>query len=203
MTKLGEWLKEQGFEQYAGVFAANDIDFDVLSDLPETDLDQLGLSLGHHRRLLRAHAAIQPAPTQPETSPRTPEIQEAERRQVTVLFSDLVGSTALASAIDPEEMSALIRRYQDACAGAIARYDGFIAKFMGDGVLAYFGYPQAQEDAAERSVHAALAIIEGLKKLKDADHRELATRIGIATGLVVIGDIVGTGAAREHSIAGE
>ncbi|PYJ78400.1 MAG: hypothetical protein DME77_00130 [Verrucomicrobia bacterium] len=97
MTKLGEWLKEQGLEQYAGVFADNDIDFDVLSDLAETDLEKLGLSLGHRRKLLRALAALQPAPTQPETSPRTPEIQEAERRQVTVLFSDLVGSTALAT----------------------------------------------------------------------------------------------------------
>ena len=203
MTKLGEWLKEQGLEQYAGVFADNDIDFDVLSDLAETDLEKLGLSLGHRRKLLRALAALQPAPTQPETSPRTPEIQEAERRQVTVLFSDLVGSTALASAIDPEEMSALIRRYQDACAGAIARFDGFIAKFLGDGVLAYFGYPQAQEDAAERSVYAALAIIDNLMQLKGPDGRALETRIGIATGIVVIGDIIGSGVAREHSIVGE
>src|SRR5437762_11928332 len=112
MTKLGEWLKEQGFEQYAGVFAANDIDFDVLSDLAESDLEKLGLSLGHRRKLLRALAALQPAPSQPETSPRTPALQEAARRQVTVLFSDMVGSTALANAIDPAEVSALIRRSQ-------------------------------------------------------------------------------------------
>ena len=203
MTKLGEWLKEQGLEQYAGLFADNDIDFDVLSDLAESDLEKLGLSLGHRRKFLRALAALQPAPTQPEASPRTPEIQEAERRQVTVLFSDLVGSTALANAIDPEEMSALIRRYQDACAGAIARFDGFIAKFMGDGVLAYFGYPQAQEDAAERSVYAALAIIDNLMQLKGPDGRALESRIGIATGIVVIGDIIGSGVAREHSIVGE
>src|SRR5205823_4450409 len=105
--------------------------------------------------------------------------------------------------IDPEDMSALIKRYQDVCAGAIARFDGFIAKFMGDGVLAYFGYPQAQEDAAERSVYAALAIIESLGQIKGPGGQELATRVGIATGLVVIGDIIGTGAAREHSIVGE
>jgi class 3 adenylate cyclase/tetratricopeptide (TPR) repeat protein len=166
-------------------------------------LEKLGLSLGHRRKLLRALAALQPAPTQPEASPTTPETQEAERRQVTVLFSDLVGSTALANALDPEEMSALIRRYQDACAGAIARFDGFIAKFMGDGVLAYFGYPQAQEDAAERSVYAALAIIDNLMQLKGPDGRALETRIGIATGIVVIGDIIGSGVAREHSIVGE
>jgi class 3 adenylate cyclase/tetratricopeptide (TPR) repeat protein len=209
MTQLQEWLKEQGLEQYAGVFADNDIDFDILSDLSESDLEKLGLSLGHRRKLMRALAALQPASGQPqiaslsEAPPITTGAQEAERRQVTVLFSDLVGSTALASAVDPEEMSALIRRYQDACAGAIARFDGFIAKFMGDGVLAYFGYPQGQEDAAERSVHAALAIIDSLMLLKRPDGKALETRIGIATGLVVIGDIIGSGAAREHSIVGE
>src|SRR5438105_14966926 len=200
MTKLQEWLKEIGLEQYAGVLADNDIDFDVLSDLAESDLEKLGLSLGHRRKLLRALAALQPPPTQPEASPTAPETQEAERRQVTVLFSDLVGSTALASAVDPEDMSAMIRRYQDACAGAIARFDGFIAKFMGDGVLAYFGYPQAQEDAAERSVYAALAIIESLAQLQAPNGQALKTRVGIATGLVVIGDIIGSGVAREHSI---
>ncbi|MEY2487197.1 MAG: hypothetical protein QOH39_2845 [Verrucomicrobiota bacterium] len=208
MTKLLEWLKELGLEQYAGVLADNDIDFDILSDLTESDLEKLGLSLGHRRKLLRALAALHPAASQPQTAssaeagPVATE-KEAERRQVTVLFSDLVGSTALANEIDPEDMSALIKRYQDVCAGAIARFDGFIAKFMGDGVLAYFGYPQAQEDAAERSVYAALAIIDGLGQLKGPDGQALATRVGIATGLVVIGDIIGTGAAREHSIVGE
>ncbi len=198
MTKLQEWLKELGLEQYAGVLAENDIDFDILSDLEENDFEKLGLSLGHRRKLLKAIAALQPTPEKSE-----PATQEAERRQVTVLFSDLVGSTALANEIDPEDMRALIQRYQDVCAGAIARFDGFIAKFMGDGVLAYFGYPQAQEDAAERSVYAALAIIEGLTQLKGPDEQALATRVGIATGLVVIGDIIGSGAAREHSIVGE
>lgn len=120
-----------------------------------------------------------------------------------MLFSDLVGSTALANEIDPEDMSALIKRYQDLCAGAIARFDGFIAKFMGDGVLAYFGYPQAQEDAAERSVYAALAIVDSLRELKGPSGQALETRVGIATGMVVIGDIIGSGVAREHAIAGE
>jgi class 3 adenylate cyclase/tetratricopeptide (TPR) repeat protein len=203
MTKLQELLTELGLQQYAGVLADNDIDFDILSDLAESDLEKLGLSLGHRRKLLRALAALRPAVAQSEAPSTTSEAQEAERRQVTVLFSDLVGSTALANEIDPEDMSALIKRYQDACAGAIARFDGFIAKFMGDGVLAYFGYPQAQEDAAERSVYAALAIIESLRLLKGPDGRAFETRIGIATGLVVIGDIIGSGAAREHSIVGE
>jgi class 3 adenylate cyclase/tetratricopeptide (TPR) repeat protein len=202
MTKLQELLKELGLEQYAGVLADNDIDFDILSDLAETDLEKLGLSFGHRRKLLRAIAALRPAPSQAK-APTKPETQEAERRQVTVLFSDLVGSTELATAIDPEEMSALIRQYQDTCAGAIARFDGFIAKFMGDGVLAYFGYPQAQEDAAKRSVYAALSLIDSVSQLKRPDGQALAARVGIATGLVVIGDIVGSGSAREHSIVGE
>src|SRR6202045_395028 len=203
MTKLQELLTELGLQQYAGVLADNDIDFDILSDLEESDFEKLGFSLGHRRKLLRALAALQPAVAQSEAPSTTSEAQEAERRQVTVLFSDLVGSTALANEIDPEDMSALIKRYQDACAGAIARFDGFIAKFMGDGVLAYFGYPQAQEDAAERSVYAALAIIESLRQLKGPDARALETRIGIATGIVVIGDLIGSGVAREHSIVGE
>ena len=187
MTKLQELLKELGLEQYARVLAENHIEFDILSDLSESDLEKLGLSLGHRRKLLKALAALKPAPSQPEAPPTTSEAKEAERRQVTVLFSDLVGSTALANAIDPEEMSALIRRYQDACAGAIARFDGFIAKFMGDGVLAYFGYPQAQEDAAERSVYAALALVDSVSHLKRPDGNPLETRVGIATGIVVIG----------------
>jgi class 3 adenylate cyclase/tetratricopeptide (TPR) repeat protein len=202
MTKLQQLLKELGLEQYAGALTENDIDFDILSDLKESDLEKLGLSLGHRRKLLKAVAALQPPTAQPEAPP-SPAEKEAERRQVTVLFSDLVGSTALANEIDPEDMSALIKRYQDVCAGAIARFDGFIAKFLGDGVLAYFGYPQAQEDAAERSVYAALAIIESLGQIKGPDGQALKTRVGIATGLVVIGDIIGSGAAREHSIVGE
>ncbi|MBA3727069.1 MAG: guanylate cyclase, partial [Armatimonadetes bacterium] len=122
MTKLQDWLKELGLEQYADVLADNDIDFDILSDLAESDFEKLGLSLGHRRKLLRALAARQSASNQPQTAsgsevPLTAtETQEAERRQVTVLFCDLVGSTALANAIDPEDMSALFRRYQDACA---------------------------------------------------------------------------------------
>src|SRR5438874_3681881 len=202
MNKLEEWLKEQGLAQYAGILTDNDIDFEILPELAESDFEKLGISLGHRRKLLRAIAALKSVQNKSEAAPFMSE-KEAERRQITVLFSDLVGSTALANEIDPEEMSALIRRYQDACAGAIAAFDGFIAKFMGDGVLAYFGYPQAQEDAAERSVYAALAIIEGLTQLKGPNGQVLATRVGIATGLVVIGDIIGTGVAREHSIVGE
>ena len=127
----------------------------------------------------------------------------AEGRQVTVLFCDLVGSTALASSVDPELLSSLIRRFQDICAGAIGRFGGFVAKFMGDGVLAYFGFPRAFEDAAERVVRAALAIAADVGSIGRPDGMRLQTRIGIATGLVVVGEIVGTGIAQERSIVGE
>src|SRR5579863_6828579 len=211
MPDLSQWLEQFGLEPLTGVLADNDVDLDILPDLTEQDFEKLGISLGHRRKLLKAIATLRADPTtapdkvaQESTKPAAvTSSPEAERRQVTVLFSDLVGSTALSTALDPEDMSALIRRYQDACAGAVARFDGYIAKFMGDGVLAYFGYPQAREDAAERSVRAALAIVEAVRQIKRPDGIALETRVGIATGLVVVGDIVGTGAAREEAIVGE
>jgi class 3 adenylate cyclase len=209
MVELGDWLKAQGLEQYSRIFADNDIDFDVLVDLTDGDLEKLGLSLGHRRRLLRALATQKEESNRrlvsdtSEARPATLEVHDAERRQVTVMFCDLVGSTELANLLHPEDVGALIHCYQDACAGAIARFDGFVAKFMGDGVLAYFGYPQANEDAAEHAVRSALAIIDAVGQLKRPDGRACQARIGIATGIVVIGDIVGEGAAREHSIVGE
>lgn len=129
--------------------------------------------------------------------------REAERRQVTIMFCDLIGSTELAGRLDPEDMSKLIRAYQDICAGAIARFDGFLAKLMGDGVLAYFGFPTAHEDSAERAVRSALAIVAAMPRLAAPNGGRLQVRVGIATGLVVVGDIVGTGVAREQSIVGE
>ena len=211
MADLSQWLAQFGLEPLAGVLAAADVDFDILPDLTEQDFEKLGISLGHRRKLLKAiatlHGDSKIPPDKPEQQPVNPasttQAPEAERRQVTVLFSDLVGSTALATALDPEDLSRLIKRYQDACAGSVARFDGYIAKFMGDGVLAYFGYPQAHEDAAERSVRAALAIIDTVRQIEQSDGVPLQTRVGIATGVVVVGDIVGSGAAREESIVGE
>ncbi|TMG85651.1 MAG: adenylate cyclase, partial [Betaproteobacteria bacterium] len=209
MIKLEAWLKELGLDQYCPVLAENDIDLDVLLDLGEPDLEKLGFSLGHRRKLMRAIAARKlalglgtttPSPEAPAGASAT---HEAERRQITVMFCDLVGSTELANAIDPEDMGALIRRYQDVCAGAIARFDGFLAKFMGDGVLAYFGYPLAHEDDAGQSVRAAMAIIEGLAQTNRPDGRPLEARAGIATGLVVVGDSSGAGNAREPDIVGQ
>jgi class 3 adenylate cyclase len=139
----------------------------------------------------------------PAATPVTARAAEAERRQLTVMFCDLVGSTALAATLDPEDLREVIRAYQDCCAGVIARFEGHIAKFMGDGVLAYFGYPYAHEDDAERAVRAGLDIVAGLAALPASAKSELAVRIGIATGLVVVGDLIGEGASQEHAVVGE
>src|SRR5580700_594083 len=156
MSDLRDWLRSNKFEQFADAFEANDIDLDILPELSERDLEQLGLSLGNRRRLLKTIAERGVAKTKPSDADAS---GDAERRQVTVLFCDMVGSTALSGTIDPELLGALIRRYQDAVAGAIGRFGGFVAKFMGDGVLAYFGFPRAFEDAAERAVRAAINVL--------------------------------------------
>jgi len=204
MSDLRGWLRGHGLEQYADAFEANDIDLDILAELSERDLEQLGLSLGNRRRLLKAiaGAAATPTPSKP-SAPEASESGDAERRQVTVLFADMVGSTALSGKVDPELLGGLIRRYQDAAAGAIGRYGGFVAKFMGDGVLAYFGFPRAFEDAAERAIRAAISIVAEAGEIELPDNTRVQTRIGIATGLVVVGEIIGTGTARERTIVGE
>jgi class 3 adenylate cyclase len=219
MSDLRDWLRGYNLEQYADAFEANDIDLDILSDLSDHDLAQLGLSLGNRRRLLKAIAARNqsppPVPVQDNglqrglprdktsSAAEASGSGEAERRQVTVMFADMVGSTALSARLDPELLGALIRRYQDAVAGAIGRYGGFVAKFMGDGVLAYFGFPHAFEDAAERAVRAAIAILSEVGAIEAPDGARVQARIGIATGLVVVGEIIGTGMAQERTIVGE
>src|ERR1700688_538617 len=204
MSELRDWLRGHGLEQYADTFEANDIDLDILAELSEHDLEQLGVSLGNRRRLLKviAGGAAAPAPSKPSASP-TSESSDAERRQVTVVFADMVGSTALSGQVDPDLLGALIRRYQDAAAGAIGRYGGFVAKFMGDGVLAYFGFPRAFEDAAERAVSAAINVLAEVAGIELPDGTRVQARVGIATGLVVVGEIVGSGAAQERAIVGE
>jgi len=207
MSDLRDWLRKNKLEQYADAFEANDIDLDILSELTEHDLEKLGVSLGNRRRLVKAIAerAAGESATAPMPAPGLDSgvSSEAERRQVTVLFCDLVGSTALSCAIDPEPLGTLIRRYQDAAAGAIGRFGGFVAKFMGDGVLAYFGFPRTFEDAAERAVRAAIGILAEVGGIAGPDGTRLQARIGIATGLVVVGEIVGTGPAQERTIVGE
>jgi class 3 adenylate cyclase len=136
----------------------------------------------------------------PLSAPGRP-VPEAERRHLTVMFCDLVGSTALSARLDPEDMRELIRAYQECCTEVVARFDGNVAKYMGDGILVYFGYPRAHEDAAERAIRASLAITEAVGMLKS--HVQLQVRVGIATGLVVVGDLIGHGAAQEQAVVGE
>ncbi|HLN36403.1 MAG TPA: adenylate/guanylate cyclase domain-containing protein [Xanthobacteraceae bacterium] len=203
MSDIRDWLRSNKLEQFADAFEANDIDLDILPELSERDLEQLGLSLGNRRRLLKAIAergVDKPKVSDAEVADGS---GDAERRQVTVLFCDMVGSTALSGTVDPELLGALIRRYQDAVAGAIGRFGGFVAKFMGDGVLAYFGFPRAFEDAAERAIRAAINVLAEVSGIELPDGTRAQARVGIATGLVVVGEIVGSGAAQERAIVGE
>ena len=198
------WLRDLGLQQYEALFRENDIDAEVLGDLTDGDLEKIGVSLGHRKRLLKAVAALAgPAAAPPTAATPIPVADAAERRQLTVMFSDLVGSTALSARLDPEDMREVIRAYQDACSGAVARYDGFVAKFMGDGVLAYFGFPRAHEEDAERAVRAGLDIAAAVAKLDTRAKETLKVRIGIATGIVVVGDLVGQGSAQEQAVVGE
>jgi class 3 adenylate cyclase len=175
-----------------------------LPDLTDQDLKEIGVSLGHRRQLLRAIAELKGgetvAPNATKENTLAPR-DGAERRQVTVMFSDLVGSTALSARMDPEDLREVISTYQKCVADTVGRFGGFVAKYMGDGVLIYFGYPQAHEDDAERAVRAGLELVAAVTSLKT--HVALQTRVGIATGLVVVGDLIGSGEAQERGIVGE
>ena len=201
---VGDWLRSLGLGQYEALFRENDIDAEVLSDLTDGDFEKIGVSLGHRKRLLKAVAALAgPAPGSPTTStPITPASDAAERRQLTVMFCDLVGSTALSARMDPEDLREVISAYQKCVAETVRRLGGFVAKYMGDGVLTYFGYPQAHEHDAERAVNAGLALVEAVPKLKTAEGILLQVRVGIATGLVVVGDLIGSGEAQERGVVG-
>ena len=199
MQQIADWLEKIGMSEYAERFAENDIDVEVLGELTDTDFDRLGVSIGHRRKLLKALAAsLSTATDAPPTKAAT---ESAERRQVTVMFSDLVGSTALSARMDPEDLREVISTYQKCVADTVRRFGGFVAKYMGDGVLVYFGYPQAHEDDAERAVRAGLELIQAVSNLKSSS--PLQTRVGIATGLVVVGDLIGTGSAQEQAVVGE
>jgi class 3 adenylate cyclase len=206
MQDLAHWLDGLGMSEYTQSFVENGIDFTVLPDLTDQDLKDIGVPLGHRRKLLRAIAElkevekgeVKPAP--PAAASVAPQ-DTAERRQVTVMFSDLVGSTALSGRMDPEDLREVISAYQKCVAETVSRFGGFVAKYMGDGVLVYFGYPQAHEDDAERAVWGGLELISAVSALNASS--PLHTRIGIATGLVVVGDLIGTGEAKERGIVGE
>jgi class 3 adenylate cyclase/predicted ATPase len=201
---LGGWLRSLGLEQYEAAFRDNAIDATVLPDLTEDHLREIGIPLGARIKVLKSIAALK-EPIKAIASARTegtaPVVEGAERRQLTVMFCDLVGSTALAASMDLEDLREVISAYQKCAAETVRRFNGFVAKYMGDGALVYFGYPQAHEDDAERAVRAGLELISALAGLKT--RVSLQTRIGIATGLVVVGDLIGSGEAQERGIVGE
>ena len=206
MSRIAGWLERLGLAQYIPVFAENVVDIDVLFDLTEADLERLGIPLGDRKRILRAIAGYQQSST-PRTTVTAGTVasplSDAERRHLTVLFCDLVGSTGFAVELDPEELSGVIRRFEDTCASVIKHFGGYIGRFMGDGLLVYFGYPQAHEDDAERAVRAGLDIVAKVGRLLLPSGEPLQVRVGIATGLVVVGETIGEGSAQEQAVFGE
>jgi class 3 adenylate cyclase len=208
MHDIAEWLEGQGFGEYAEAFARNKIDRDVLPSITADDLKEMGVAtVGDRRRLLDAIAVLsrthnarhEDVVAEPIARARSPDEVSAERRQLTVMFCDLVGSTPLSMEFDPEDLANAIRVYHESCTKVVARWDGHIAKFMGDGVLIYFGWPRAHEDDAERAVQAGLEITSAVATLDTAIARPLAARVGIATGLVMVGETIGAGTAREKN----
>src|SRR4029077_16313021 len=200
MPNIELWLKNIGLEKYAEVFARHDIDLDVAPSLNEQDLEKLGLSLGHRRKFLAAVAKLRAGGAQTQADAPRPEAAGVERRQVTLVFADLVGSTALASQLDPEDMDGMIQEYRKVCAAVVSRYDGHVAQYLGDGIVAFFGFPAAQEHAAERAVRAGLEIAAAVGRLKRPDGEALHSRVGIATGLVAAGT---AGVAGEQTVVGD
>jgi class 3 adenylate cyclase len=204
MSEVRKWLETVGLAQYADAFEANDIDIDLLAQVDDQLLKDIGVSSAGHRLRIRNAITKLGVHVQGETADgalMSAGVASAERRQVTVMFADLVGSTALSARMDPEDLREVISAYQKSAAETVRRFGGFIAKYMGDGVLIYFGYPQAHEDDAERAVRAGLELVAAVGLLKT--HAPLQTRVGIATGLVVVGDLIGSGASQEQAIVGE
>src|SRR6516164_355833 len=217
--EIAAWLRGLGLERYEAAFRDNEINWAVLPKLTADDLKDIGVTaVGHRRMLLEAIAQLSATDASPDPIPPTAPsgasplphpphagdgraADTAERRQLTVMFCDLVGSTPLAARYDPEDLRELIGAYHRCVADAVARFAGFVAKYMGDGVLVYFGYPEAHEDDAERAVRAGLAVIDAVGRL--AAPEPLSVRLGIASGLVVVGDLIGAGAAQERGVIGE
>nr|MBA2476819.1 AAA family ATPase [Actinomycetota bacterium] len=196
-TGVAAWLRELGLERYAAAFAANDIDWETLPRLAARDLHDVGVeSIGHRRILLDAIAELDRAPARPVAS-------RAERRQLTVLFADLVGATQLSTELDPEDLRAVYRLYQDACAQSIERFGGHVAQLLGDGVVAYFGHPRAHEDDAERAARAGLELVRSVQAMHSPRGTPLLARVGIATGVVVVGDVIETRLGEERPVVGE
>ena len=198
MTSFVHWLTEIGLERYAAVFSDNNIDFDVIGSLNEADLRELGLAIGDRKRLFNAVVQLN-TPSTADTIPTAPPSQavtetarsDGARRQLTVMCCDLVGSTALSEKLDPEELRSLLHNYRTVCGEVITRYEGFVARYVGDGILTYFGWPKAHEEDAERALRTALEIVQTVKSASSTE--SLSVRIGIATGAVVVGEQAGVG----------
>ena len=204
MQQIADWLEELGLSEYAQRFAENGIDVSVLRYLTDQDLKDIGVLLGHRRKMLASISKLMgaaPATSEPAAEAEPKAQDSVERRQVTVMFSDLVGSTALSARMDPEDLREIISTYQKCIAETVRRFDGFVARYMGDGVLVYFGYSQAHEDDAERAVRAGLELITAVTALRL--RASLQTRVGIATGLVVVGDLLSSGEAQERGMVGK
>jgi hypothetical protein len=213
--RVADWLEQLGVGRYAEAFSVNAIEWAHLPDLDHDTLQAVGVdAVGHRMTILKAAAALTPS-IPPTGTVSTEEfaasadrahVGAAERRQLTVMFCDLVGSTELSQLLDPEDLREINRAYQDACKTAIERYEGYVARYMGDGVLAYFGYPLAHEDDAERSIHAGLGVVESVAALNPTAGQQrdihLGVRVGIATGPVVVGDLIGEGASQESAVVG-
>ena len=204
---IAAWLGGLGLEEYEPAFRDNRVDAEILPKLTGEDLREIGVAtVGDRRKLLEAIAALREGGAPPpaaEPPAAAPPPSDAERRQLTVMFCDLVGSTALSARLDPEELREVIGAYQRCAAEAVRRFDGYVAKYMGDGVLVYFGFPRAHEDDAERAVRAGLDIVAAVGGLDSPAVGKLQVRIGIATGLVVVGDLIGEGEAQERGVVGE
>jgi class 3 adenylate cyclase/tetratricopeptide (TPR) repeat protein len=199
---IGQWLRGLGLQSYEQAFRDNGIDFDVLPRLTADDLKEIGvLAVGHRRKILDAIGEVAQRASADHSSTEMP--HQAERRQLTVMFCDLVASTALSARLDPEDLQEVLRAYRSQVKDVVRGYGGYVAKYMGDGALVYFGYPQAHEDDAERAVRAGLELVKTIGKLNTAVGEPLNARIGIATGLVVVGDLIGSGESQERGIAGE
>jgi class 3 adenylate cyclase len=209
---LKRWLEGIGLSHYTDLFAQHRLDLDVMGDLTESDLVELGLPLGDRKRLQRAMSALFRAETAEKVDATArPQVRTevgAERRQLTTMFCDMVDSTSLSVQFDPEDVRDMIASFRETCVRVVKHYEGFAARFVGDGILVYFGYPTAHEDDAERAVRAGLEIVRVLSTAREIEPRGAlshspAVRIGIATGIVVVGDLVGQGTEERDSAVGE
>lgn len=207
VTDIREWLQQKDFARFADVFEENEIDLAALPSLTEDHLKELEIPLGPRVKMLNAIAALrsglEPLPPAETSAQHASSTHEAERRQVTVMFADLADSTSLSGSLDPEDLRDVLKAYQSAVAGAVKQYGGNVAKYMGDGVLCYFGWPAAHEDDAERACRAGLQTVQETASLRTPQGAALSARVGLATGLVVVGDLIGEGAAQENAIVGE